>query len=749
LGWFQVGSLRLASSPDQFKSLQRQVSTARALGLNVGIISPEEALAIFPPMTADGLYGAVHIPDDGWLDPNGITQALARRARENGARIKTNVRVTGIDLSPQGAVTGVHTDQGQIRTEIVVNAAGQWAPQIAAMVGVDHIPITPIMHQFLLTRPIPDHELPVDTPVVRDPDNLAYIREEVRGYLVGGFELNPKAWSAGGVPWEFTQQLLPPEWELFDELMEGAIRRVPILEEAEITRLVNGPEGITPDGFYCLGPIPGLSGFYMAAGMSLNGIAGAGGVGKTMAEWIIEGEPALDMHEFNVRRFGPHYADQRLRVERTREMYKYYYHHHFPLDEYEWGRPLRTSALYAHLQDQGAVFGEKNGWERANYFAPGQRWRQAGPDQREWGWGRPPYFDQVGDEHRAVRERVGLLDMSSFGKIDVRGRGALDLLQRLTNNNLDRPVGCVTYTQFLNERGGIEGDVTITRWGEDHFRVISGTATLSNDLGWIQMQESNNSSVHVTDVTDQWACMSLWGPQAREVLGAVTQSDVSNEAFPYMTAQVIPIAVAGHARGSKLVEAWAQRVSYAGELGWELYIGNDEASQVWDALMAAGEAWGIRPVGYKALDTLRLEKGYRMWGSDITPDENPFEAGLGFCVRLKSGGDFIGREALMRLQQSGQGRRLFTLTIEDDRCVIYGGEAIYADAGASAGQQPVGRVRSGGYGYTVGTNIALSYLPLDLAVLGTEVQVEIFGELIPAQVAPDALYDPRGRRLRM
>ncbi|MCP4425991.1 MAG: FAD-dependent oxidoreductase, partial [Chloroflexi bacterium] len=359
------------TSPDQFKSLQRQVSRAKALGLDVGMISPSEALKIFPKMTAENLQGAVYIPDDGYLDPNGITYELARRARQLGVKIYTEVLVTGIDLSSRGEVTEVHTTKGSIKTEIVVNAAGQWAPRIGEMVGAN-IPMAPLMHQYLITKPIPGHELPLQTPVVRDPDNLVYIREEVRGFLIGGFELNPKAWSVQGVPWEFTQQLLTPEWDLFESLMEGAIRRVPILEQAEVIRLINGPEAITPDGRYCLGPIPGLRGYFVAAGMSLNGIAGAGGVGKIMAEWITEGKTSIDVSEMNVRRFGKHFADLSYSAERAREIYKNYYFMHYPHDETEWGRPLRLSPLYGRLQEAGAVFGEKNGWERANYFEQGK-----------------------------------------------------------------------------------------------------------------------------------------------------------------------------------------------------------------------------------------------------------------------------------------------------------------------------------------------------------------------------------------
>lgn len=732
LGWHQVGSLRLASSRDQLKSLQRQVSRAKALGLDVEIISPGEAKRIFPPMSDHNLYGAVYIPDDGYLDPNGITVELARRARKLGVQVHTGVRVTGIDLSPRGEVTQVDTDHGPIKTEVVVNAAGQWAPRIGEMVGAT-IPMTPIMHQYLITKPIPGHELPLETPVVRDPDNLVYIREEVRGFLIGGFELNPKAWSVEGVDWAFTQQLLAPEWELFEPLMEGAIRSVPILERAEIIRLINGPEAITPDGRYCLGPVPGLRGFFVAAGMSLNGIAGAGGVGKIMAEWIVEGVPSIDMHEMNVRRFGRHFADPHYTAKRAREVYKYYYFRHYPEDESEWGRPRRLSPLYPRLQEWGAVFGEKNGWERANYFRPGQPWRQAGAEQHRWGWGRPPYFDQIGKEHRAVRERVGLLDMSSFGKIDVRGSGALTLLQRLACNNIDKPVGSLTYTQFLNERGGIESDLTIARLGETHFRVITGTAFAASDLGWIKMHLPGDGAVDVQDVTGDWAVLGLWGPEARRVLAAVTRCDLSNEAFPYMTAQAIDIQGA---------DVWAQRVSYAGELGWELYVSPNQAVQVWDAVIEAGQTYGIQPAGYKALETLRLEKGYRYWSADITPDENPYEAGLGFTVKLQSGGDFIGREALLKARSKGLSRRLCTLTIHDDgRCVLYGGEAVYK------GEQLVGRVRSGGYGYTVAQIIALSYLPMELAAAGNQVEVEVFGERIPAQVAQDVLYDPAGERL--
>ncbi|MBI4735181.1 MAG: GcvT family protein [candidate division NC10 bacterium] len=607
------------------------------------------------------------------------------------------MRTASERCTPTGSVTRVLTDHGAVTTETVVNAAGTWAPQIGAMVGV-HLPMVPLMHQHMTTRPIPGHELPKNTPVLRDPQNLFYAREEVRGFLIGGFERNPKAWSVDGVPWEFNRQLLNPDWELFDEIMQGAIRRIPVLAQAEVHRLMNGPEAITPDSRPLLGPIPGRRGFYLAAGLSHTGFGAGGALGQILAEWIVEGSSSVDTNELNAHRFGTMYADRRLHA-------------------------------------LGVVWGEKNGWERPNFFDPGKPWRRAGADQHAWGWARPPYFGQIGQEHRAVRERAGLFEMSSFGKIDVRGPGALALLQRLTDNDVGKPVGSVVYTQFLNQRGGIESDLTVSRLAEDHFRVTTGSNFVAGDLGWIRMHMPGDGSVEVNEVTEDWACLGLWGPSAREILQAVTGDDVSNAVFPYMTARTIRV---------NGISALAQRVTYVGELGWELYMAPDKTGEVWDALMAAGQPRGLRPAGYKALDSLRLEKGYRYWSVDLTPSDNPFEAGLGFCVRLNKG-DFIGREALVGIKSQGLKQRLCTLTLTD-ACVVYGGEAVYA--GTAKDQRIVSRLRSAGYGYTVGKNIGFAYLPLELAKEGIPLAVEVFGERIPAQVAADVLYDARGERIR-
>ena len=730
LGWQTVGSLRLASSRDRLRALQREVSRANAIGLTADIISPREVLDIFPQLSEDNLYGAVYVPDDGHIDPSGITYEFARQARNMGVQIFTNIRVTGIELSPAREVSKVITDHGDIKTECIVNAAGQWAPRIGEMVGV-HIPIVSMMNQYLTTKPIPGNELPTSTPVIRDPDNLFYCREDVGSFLIGGFETNPKPWSVDGVPWDFSQQLLPSEWELFEGIMEGAMRRIPILKEAEAIELINGPDAFTPDGYYALGPVPGLKGFYVAAGGSDNGIAGGGGVGRLLSEWILEGETSIDTHELNVRRFGPHLNNKSFLIEQCREVIRYYYHLRYPQDENEWGRPLRTSPFYDRLKDLGAVFGLKNGWERVNYFDGGSPWRQAGADQKGWGWNRPPYFDLVGAEVKAARERVALFDMTSFGKIRLHGPGALKLLQKLAANDLDKPVGSVTYTQFLNARGGIESDVTVTRLTEDEFRIISGTAFVANDIGWIEIHLPDDESVEVIDETDSWGCLGLWGPEARRVLTSVSDSNLSNEAFPYMTAQSIVVNGA---------TVWAQRVSYVGELGWELYIQPEDCLEVWDALMDSGQRFEIQTAGYKALDALRLEKGYLYWSVDITPEDNPFEAGLSMFVHLAKE-DFIGRQALLSIKKRGVNSRLVALTM-DAGGNLYGGESVRLNG------KIVGRIRSGNYGYTIGKDIGLVYLPLDLATAGTDLKVEVLGEDIKSRVVEMPLVDPAGEKIR-
>jgi glycine cleavage system aminomethyltransferase T/glycine/D-amino acid oxidase-like deaminating enzyme len=730
LGWHTVGSLRLASSEDRLKALLREVSRAKAIGLSADILTAKEVMKMSPQLSDETLYGAVYVPDDGHIDPSGITYEFARQARKMGVEINTNVLVKDIVLSSAREVTKVVTDHGDIKTECVVNAAGQWAPRIGEMVGV-HIPIVSMMNQYLTFKPIVGKELPTNTPVIRDPDNLFYCREDAGAFLIGGFETNPKPWSIEGVPWNFTQELLPGEWELFEGILEGAMQRIPLLNEAEVIELINGPDAFTPDGYYALGPVPGLTGFYVAAGGSDNGIAGGGGVGKLLAEWILEGETSIDTHELDVRRFGSHLADKSFLVEQCREVIRYYYYLRYPHDENEWGRPLRTSPFYGCLKSLGAVFGLKNGWERVNYFDPGKPWRRAGADQKSWGWKRAPFFDLVGSEVKAARERAALFDMTSFGKIRLRGSGALGLLQKLAFKNLDKPVGTVTYTQFLNTKGGIESDVTVTRLQDDEFRIVSGTSFVSNDIGWIKRHLPADGSVEVKDETDNLGCLGLWGPESRRLLASVSASDLSDAAFPYLTARAIDV---------NGIPVWAQRISYVGELGWELYLNPGDCLQVWDTLMDAGKKFGIRPAGYKALDALRIEKGYLYWSGDITPEDNPLEAGLAVFARL-SKKDFNGREALLKIKEQGLKRRLMALTM-DAGGNLYGGESVYANG------KVIDRIRTGGHGYTIGKDIGLVYLPLELAKTGTELEVQVIGEFIKAYVAEIPLVDPDGKKLK-
>ncbi len=733
LGLFDhVGSLRVASSEAQFKELQRSVSRAKAIGMDVEVISPAEALRIMPQLSGENLYGAIYLPRDGQLDPYITTTTMARLVKEMGCAVHTCVRVTGIQLTPRGEIQRVITDHGSIKTQIVVNAAGMWAPRVAAMAGL-HIPTTPVDHQHIALKAVPGHEFaPHQTPCLRDPDNLVYMREEAGGLVIGGYEPNPLARWIDGAPWEHGGDTLPADYDRFEPLLEGAIRRIPFLKDAGIITLVCHPGAYTPDCQPLLGPLPGAHGMWLAAGMSLNGYGGAGGIGKLMAEWIVEGEPSRDVYAFRATRFGNYYSSPYYAAERTREGVKYYYRLRFPNDENEWARPYRVSPVHYRLQEMGAVFGEKFGWERVNFFQPGKSWRRAGADQREWGWNRPPYFERVRQEHQATRERVTLFDLTSFGKIEVSGPGALTLLQRLADSDIDKPAGTATYTQFLNTRGGVEADLTITRLAEDRFWVITGSGFIANDLAWIQMHtQPEDGAVSVRDISMDWACLALWGPKARLVLQKLTSEDVSNKAFPYLHAKTINI---------NGVDVWAQRVSYVGELGWEMYIPPNRATVVWDALLKAGEEFKIEVGGYKVLDSLRLEKGYRYYTADVTPLETPFEGGLGFCVDFDKS-DFIGKDALVKAKQDGLKRKLCTLVLDgEDYATLYGGEAVYV------GGRVLSRVRSGGYGYTLKRNIAYAYLPLELSKAGARFEVEVFDRRLGAEVAPTVLYDPKGER---
>ena len=724
LGVFeQVGGLRFASSEEQLKELQRGVSRARGIGLDVELVSAEESSRLMPAITTRSLFGAVWVPSDGHLDPHTATYALASAARGLGATVLTQHRVTGIELGAGGEIKAVDTEAGRIEAEVLVIAGGIWAPQVAAMAGA-FIVSTPVDHQHAALLAVPGFELAHDMPCFRDPDNLVYGKSEAGGVVLGGYEADPVARWIDGVPWDHAGTSLPPDQARFEPLLAGAARRFPFMGEAGIVKLVCHPDAMTPDANPLVGPVPGVRGLYLAAGLSLNGFGGAGGIGRSLAELITGGETELDLYPYRPWRFGPVHRDHRYAAELAREAYRYYYYLRYPFDSDEWGRPRRTSALHERLQDQGAVFGAKHGWERADYLEPGRPWRRAGADQRRFGWNRPPYFDVLAEEHSAFRERVGIIDMTSFGKIDVSGPGALALLERVAGNRIDRPVGTVVYTQLLDRDGGIAADVTVTRLAEEHFRVVTGAGYVNSDLGWLRLQmRKGDAALDLRETTEELSVIGMWGPNARNVLERLTDDDMSEAGFPFMQAR--RIAVGG-------TQALAQRVTYVGELGWELYVDPAWAVQVWDRLMGAGRELGIRAGGYRALDSLRMEKGYRYYGTDLTQLDNPFEAGLGFCVQMDKG-DFNGRDALLAVRDSGIKRRLRTLAVGgDEYLTIYGGEAVHSEG------RVVGRVRSCAYGFTARKNLAYSYLPIELKPGGT-VQVEVFGKLIPAIITADSV----------
>jgi glycine cleavage system aminomethyltransferase T/glycine/D-amino acid oxidase-like deaminating enzyme len=724
LGIFNtVGSLRMASSREQLMELQRTASRARGIGLDVELVSPDEAQRLMPAITTRSLHGAVWVPGDGDLDPHTATYALARAAQALGARIQTDTRVTGIERSERGAVRSVETEKGRIETEVIVIAGGIWAPQIAAMAGA-FVVSTPVDHQHAALLAVKGHELPADMPCFRDPDYLIYGKAEAGGVILGGYEGNPVARWIDGVPWDHSGVSVPPDQARFEPLLRGAASRFPFLGDAGILKLVCHPDAMTPDANPLVGPVPGVEGLYLAAGLSLNGFGGAGGIGRSLAQLITAGETELDLYPYRPWRFGPVHRDATYVAELARETYRYYYFLRYPYDADEWGRPRRTSALHSRMQDLGAVFGAKHGWERVEHLEPDRPWRRAGADQRRFGFTRPPWFERVAAEHAAFRERAGVIDMSSFGKIEVSGPGALSLLERSAGNLIDRPVGSVVYTQLLEAGGGMAADVTITRLDADRFRVVTGAGYVNSDLGWLRLQvRPGDHAVEIRETTEDLSVIGMWGPHARHILEQVTSDDVSEARFPFMHARSVRIGGG---------DVFAQRVTYVGELGWELYVEPGWAGQVWDRLAAAGRPFGLRPGGYRALDSLRMEKGYRYYGTDLTLLDNPLEAGLGFCVRFDKG-PFNGRDALLAAREAGIKRRLRTLAVGgEDYAPIYGGEAVHR------GGSVIGRLRSSAYGYTARMNIAYAYLPAEVGP-GSELEVEVFGERVPARVTAQAV----------
>ncbi|MGE5766640.1 MAG: GcvT family protein [Bacteroidota bacterium] len=730
-GWKMNGGLRLACNEERWTEVKRQATTAHSFGLEMHLLTPKEAQDLWPLMTVDDVVGAAFLPTDGQANPADITQALAKGARQQGVKIFEDTAVLSIEVA-DGRVTAVVTDKGRIACEKVVCCAGQWSRALAATVGVN-VPLVSVEHQYMVTEPIKG--VPSKLPTLRDPDRLTYYKEEVGGLVMGGYEPNPIPWALDGIPAGFHYTLLDSNFDHFEQLMELALGRVPALETAGVRELINGPESFTPDGNFILGEAPELKNFFVGAGFNAFGIAAGGGAGQALAEWVHAGEPPYDLWPVDIRRFGrPHFDTDWVRT-RTLEAYGKHYTIAWPSEEHDSGRPCRRSPLYALLKEQGACFGEKLGWERPNWYAD-QAKGEAAKDR--YSFGRPNWFDAVGREHKAAREAAVLFDQSSFAKFVLKGPDAEDALSWICANNVAKPVGSLTYTQMLNDKGGIECDLTVARTAHDEFYIVTGTGFATHDFDWIRRNIPEGMNAQLFDVTSANAVLSLMGPKARDILAAVTRDDVSNAAFRFGTAKRIGIA------GCPVL---ALRVTYVGELGWELHLPTEYAVNVYEALVQAGREHGLVNAGYRAIETLRLEKGYRAWGSDIGPDHTPVEAGLGWAVKLKKNIDFKGRAAVEAQAANGVKKRLACFTVDDPEIVLLGRETIYRDG------RRVGWLTSAGFGHTVGKPIGYGYVRnpdgVDEAYLTSgSYELEVASERVPCALHLEALYDPEMRRVK-
>jgi 4-methylaminobutanoate oxidase (formaldehyde-forming) len=726
-GFRRCGSISVARTGERLIELKRGASMARCFGVDVHVISPDEAGRLWPLMRTDDLAGAVWIPGDGRTNPIDTTLALARGARHGGATLLENVTVTGI-RGERGTVAGVQTDHGPITCEVVVNCAGMWGREVGRMAGVN-VPLHAAEHFYIVTEPMAD--VTRQLPVLRDTDGHVYVREEVGGLLMGGFEPAAKPWGMDGIPADFAFSLLPEDWEHFRVLMEQACVRIPSLETAPVRRHVNGPESFTPDNRYMLGEAPELRSFFVAAGFNSIGIASAAGAGKALAEWIVAGEPTMDLWDVDIRRFMPFQGNALYLRERTREVVGLLYAMHWPFRQPETARGVRCSVLHDRLAARGAAFGVVAGWERANWFAAGGE-----PPRYVYTYGRQNWFPRAAAEHRAVREAVGLFDQTSLAKLLVQGPDATPSLQRLCANDVDVAVGRIVYTQMLNHRGGIECDLTVTRLAEDVYLVVTVAAAATHDADWIRRGIAGHRAT-LTDVTSAWTVLGIMGPRSREALSCLTDADLSSAAFPFGTAREIEL---GHAT------VRATRITYVGELGWELHVPTELAMGVYDDVVAAGEPLGLRHAGYHAMDSLRLEKGYRSWGHDIGTDDTPLEAGLGFAVAFQKAA-FTGREALLRQRDAPLSRRLVLFALDDPEPLLLGDEPIWRDG------QLVGRITSAAYGHTLGRSVGMGYVAhpegVDAALVRAgRWELEIATERFPATARLEPFYDPTSARVR-
>jgi 4-methylaminobutanoate oxidase (formaldehyde-forming) len=728
-GFKQNGSISVATTDERFEEWKRGASMARTFGLEVEVITPGEMKERWPLLNVDDVVGGVWLPKDGQTNPIDTTVALAKGARTGGAQIFEDTKVTAIHRA-NGRVTGVSTDQGDIRAEFVVNCAGMWAREVGLMCGVS-VPLHACEHFYVLTEDMDG--LSSDLPVLRDQDGCAYYKEDAGKLLLGAFEPNAKPWGMDGIPEDFAFDELPEDFDHFMPVLEGAMNRVPALQDVGIRKFFNGPESFTPDDRYMLGEAPELKNFFVAAGFNSVGIQSAGGAGKVLAQWMAEGHPPMDLWDVDIRRMFPFQNNPKYLHDRATEVLGLLYDMHWPYRQCVTSRGLRRSPLHDRLAARGACFGEVAGWERANWFAP------PGVEPKyEYSFKRQNWFPYAAEEHKAVREAVALFDMTSFSKFLVQGRDAEVVLQRICANDVAVPNDRVVYTQWLNERGGIEADLTVMRLAEDRYQVVTAGAVARRDFNWLQRNIPDDARCIATDVTSGTAVLSVMGPNSRALLATLTDADLSNEAFPFGTAREIDLGMA---------RVRAVRITYVGELGWELYVPSEFAPAVFDAILAEGDAFGLRLAGLHVLDSCRIEKAFRHWGHDITDEDTPLEAGLGFACRFDKNVPFIGRDALLRQKETGVKKRLVQFALEDPEPLLYHNEPIYRD------DEIVGYTTSGNYGHHLGAAIGLGYVnhpdgvDADFVNSG-RYEIEVACERFPARASLRPLYDPKAERIR-
>ena len=745
-GFQQRGSVSVAPNEERFEELKRGASMARVFGLPVDIITPADIKDLVPLAHVDDLVGGVHLPGDGVTNPIDTTQALAKGARSRGCIIREHTRVDRIIVRDGRAIGVAYTAEdanglvlgsGEIMADAIVNAAGMWGRELGDQAGAV-VPLHAAEHFYIVTEGI-DGISPT-MPVLRDPEGCGYFKEDAGKLLIGWFEPVAKPWGMtqrggrSGIPDDFCFTALPADYDHIAPLVESATNRMPVVGETGIRLFFNGPESFTPDDRYLLGPSPDVKNLFMACGFNSIGIQSSGGAGKVLADWIVDGRPPMDLWDVDIRRVMPFQRNRNYLRDRTVESLGLLYAMHWPFRQPDTARGVRKSVLHDRLAARGACFGEVAGWERANWFAP-----EGVEPVYEYTYGRQNWFPHSGAEHDAVRTAVGMFDQSSFGKFVVEGPDAMAALNRICCNDVDVPVGRLVYTQWLNDRGTIEADLTVTREAADRYLVVTAAATQVRDFHWLKDNIPADARCVVVDVTSGTAVLNVQGPNSRDLLQSLTTDDLSNEAFPFGTSKIIDL---GYAR------VRASRVSYVGELGFELYIPTEHAQDVFDTIMAAGPSFGLRLAGYHALNSLRMEKGYRHWGHDISPDENPIEAGLAFCVSWDKPGGFIGREALLAAKSAPVTQRLAQFALLDDRHLVYHNEPIWRDGVL------VGRITSGMFGHTVGVSIGMGYVSNDGAaadrdwVMGGSYEIEIAGERVPARVSMAPFYDPKSERTR-